>query len=236
MAVVLMMSGRALAADVSAGTDLNSAYIWRGITFNKGPVLQPWLDVSGIGLGKDVSLGVNVWSNVDLSDNDGTLKSGEFSEIDLTATLSLPKGFTAGYIEYTFPAIAPDAGVPGTRELFAGWSGSFIVDPSVTVYYDVDEVKDYYVLLGVGKDFTLNEKASVSLGGAVGLAGEDFAVAYGGESGGLYNFNVSGKLSYKASEKVTLTGIVGYSGSLDETHLPEQAADFYGGVGISVGL
>jgi hypothetical protein len=134
-------------------------------------------------------------------------------------------------VEYTFPG-----GAGASREVFAGWTGGFVVSPSIDFYYDVDEGEDYYLLLGLGKDLTLNEKASVSLGGQIGLAGEDFAATAGGESGGLFNFNLSGKLSYTASEKVTLTGTVGYSGSLDEAHLPEQDASFYGGVGISVGL
>ncbi len=69
--VVAGMGAPAGAADVSAGADLYSAYIWRGITLGGSPVLQPWVDVSGIKVAEQVSFGFNVWSNVALSDWNG---------------------------------------------------------------------------------------------------------------------------------------------------------------------
>lgn len=224
-------TARAGAADASAGVDLNSAYIWRGITFNGTPVAQPWLDVSGIKLGEGVSLGANVWTNVDLGDWDGKLKSGEVSEVDLTLTLTLPKGFKAGYIEYTFPA-----GIGGSRELFAGWSGTKVVTLSANAFYDLDEGEDYFGTLGVGKAFTLSPKASLSLDAQAGFAGEDFAKTYGGSEGGLYHYNLAAKLSYKATDKLTLGASLGYTGAFDEAKLPEQDASVYGGVSLSLGL
>jgi hypothetical protein len=221
---------------VSAGSDFLSAYVWRGITINKSPVAQPWLDVGGIKLGKDVSLGANVWSNLDIGDADGAFKSGEISEIDLTLALTLPKGFKVGYIEYTFPATSAGGGVPGTREVFGSWSKAAIVTPTISLYYDVDEVKDFYGSVSLSKGFALSPKASASLEASAGVAGGDFARAYGGSEGGLFNFNLSGRASYKASDKLTLGGVLGYAGSLDKSHLPKQDANVYGGVNLSIVL
>ncbi|MBN2370341.1 MAG: MltA-interacting MipA family protein [Vicinamibacteria bacterium] len=222
---------RAEATTATGGADLNSAYVWRGITFNNGPVLQPWLDVSGIMIANGVSLGTNVWMNVDIDDYDGALKSGEISEVDLMLTLSLPKGFKAGYVEYTFPG-----GALGSRELFGGWSGGSGVILAVNAYYDVDEAEDFFATVGVGKGLKLGEKADLRLDASAGFAGEKFAQAYSGRDGGLYNYVLSAKLSYTVSAKASLAAMAGYTDSFDEKILPEQNATFYVGIGLSLTL
>ncbi len=114
LAAVLMSAGNAFGADVTAAVDVNSAYVWRGITFNDGVVVQPSVDVAA------GNFGFNVWGNLDVDDYDDTLDSGEFSEIDLTMTYAFeagPVGLTAGYIEYLFPT-TDVGGAEGTREIF----------------------------------------------------------------------------------------------------------------------
>ena len=96
--------------EASAGADLASAYVWRGLTFNDGTVFQPWMDIAKGGFNCDV------WVNYDIGDYDGTLNKAEYSEIDLTLSYSFNLkmvGLTAGIIEYTFPG-----GGPGTTEVF----------------------------------------------------------------------------------------------------------------------
>ncbi len=86
----------------------------------------------------------NVWGNVNLDDWDGQVPTDQFSEIDLTLTAELPKGFTLGYIEYAYPTATGD---PSTREFFAGWSHEFsLATPSVTLYYDVAEIDSGFLL------------------------------------------------------------------------------------------
>jgi hypothetical protein len=226
----------ASAADVSAGADLYSAYIWRGITLNDSPVAQPWLDVSGIKIAKGVSLGANVWTNVDIGDWNGTLRSGEVSEIDLMLTLSLPKGFKAGYVEYTFPVTVAGTGLIRSGELFAGWSGAKVVSLSANVYYDVDEYEDWFATLALGKEVALNAKTSLALEALAGYAGKDFAVAYRGSEGGLYHYNLSAKLNHKATDKLTVSATAGYTRPFDEKRLPKQDASLYAGVNLKIGL
>ncbi|HMA84159.1 MAG TPA: hypothetical protein VKN73_00520, partial [Desulfosalsimonadaceae bacterium] len=48
--------------------DVVSAYVWRGITFNDGLVVQPYVDVAA-GNG----FAINVWGNYDIDDYDNTL-------------------------------------------------------------------------------------------------------------------------------------------------------------------
>lgn len=67
--LVMMMlgAGAAGAAEVAAGGDLYSAYVWRGITLNDGLVAQPSMDVSVGGFN------FNVWGNFDIDDYDDAL-------------------------------------------------------------------------------------------------------------------------------------------------------------------
>lgn len=224
---VAAMAAPAGAADVSAGADFNSAYIWRGITLNTNPVLQPWVDVSGIKLGEGASFGFNVWGNAPVTGEEYDLKR-QFDEFDVTLTLSLPHGVKAGLIEYTV------VGAPATRELFGSYSYAGKLNAGVSAFYDFGTVDDFYLSATVGKSFTIDEKTSVSVDGLIGMAGEDFALAYDGSKGGLYNYNLSGKLSYKATEKITLGAVVGYAGSLDKDVLVEQDQKVYGGASVSV--
>ena len=63
IAVSGLCAGLAQAADVSAALDLNSAYMWRGLTFNDGLVAQPSIDVAA-----PHGIGINVWGNFDIDD------------------------------------------------------------------------------------------------------------------------------------------------------------------------
>jgi hypothetical protein len=228
LAALVLPCVPAFGADATFSTDFNSAYVWRGLTTTKGLVFQPALDVSSLAIGK-VPLTFNVWGNVNLDDWDGQVPKGQFSEIDLTLTAELPKGFTLGYIEYAYPT-----GDPSSREFFAGWSHEFsLATPSVTLYYDVAEIDSGFLLVGLERELALGEKAAVVLKGEVGYAGEEFATYFGGEKGGFYQYNLSGGLSFKLGEKGSIVGTVGYTDSLDHAVLPEQDVDFYGGVSLS---
>src|SRR5665647_334924 len=74
------------AATVTTALDANSAYVWRGMTANKGFVLQPSVDVAANGFG------VNVWANYDVADNNGNAEKNKFSEVDLTASYAFKMG------------------------------------------------------------------------------------------------------------------------------------------------
>jgi len=234
LAFVALSTGAAPAhaADSSLSLYFSNAYIWRGINLNDTGVMQFSLDTGSISVGESSSLSFNVWGNMDIGDYDGALQSGDFSELDLTVSLSLPAGFSAGYIEYHFPS----SGLLSTRELFASWSKELTISPSVAVYYDIDEVEDFYATVALGYSYGLSEKASLDLGALAGIAGEDFAAAYsGGTEGGFYNFDVNAGISYTASEKVSLSAVVGIGDTLNEDALPDELTQgFYGGASISV--
>jgi hypothetical protein len=226
-AALALLSSTASAAEATITADTYSGYTWRGITFAGGSVVQPSLDVTGLG-----PVTVNVWSNFNLDDWDGKLHSKAFSEVDFTLNAKLPRGFNAGLIEYVFTV-----GEPSTHEVSAGWGGEFsVVNPTVTAYYDFGQVDSGFLLVGLAREFALSKKASLGFKAEAGWAGKGFAVYYGGTKGGPYHYNVSGKLSCKVGEKGILAGTVGYTSGFDRDILPKQDVELYGGVNLSYGF
>ena len=225
--LTVFSAGNVFSADVTAAVDVNSAYVWRGITFNDGVVFQPSVDVTSGGFG------FNVWGNLDADNYDNTLESGEFSEIDLTASYGFTVksvSFTVGYIEYLFPA-----GGSGTREVY----GSIGIEPvkglttGVGVYWDFDEVEDYYMNLNLGYSRDISDKLSMNSKVSVGYAGENMSIAYGGTKDGFHDYNISAGLGYAATDALSLSGFIAYTDSFDDEVLPDQDVNLYGGVGVS---
>jgi opacity protein-like surface antigen len=229
MVMMLMAGGPAAAAEATAAVDVNSAYVWRGITFNDGMVAQPSIDVTN---GK---FGINVWGNYDIDDYDGALDDNEFSEVDLT----LYYGFTLdpveigiGVIEYLFPG-----GAEGTHEAYLslGLPIAGGLSLGAAAYYDFDQVDGFYGNVSIAYGLDLSESFSMEISAAAGYADEDFAEAYGGEDGGLFDYTLSLGLSYAVTEAWSLSASINYVDTLDDDVLLEDLADtnLYGGVSVA---
>lgn len=207
-------------ADADYALDFASAYVWRGITFTDGAVWQPSVTASN-----DSGFSLNVWGNLDIDDaND---MSGEFNEIDLTASYGFGSDAVSaevGFIEYLFP----NTEFAGTRELYLSLGFDVAASPSVSVYYDIDEVQDFYANVGVSFGGDVSDALAWSVDVSAGFAGDDFAAAYGGTSGGMYDGNVTFGLSGGA-----WSAFVSYVDALDDDALPEQPVDFLAGIGFS---
>lgn len=245
-AAVATIAGAQVAAavDATAQVDLYSAYVWRGITLNEDPVLQPSLDVktaSGFGL--------YVWGSMDLTDADGARQDGEFSETDLIAYYGFTTGqvtVTIGYIEYLYPhqTVTDDEGTttaaPGTREVYAGLDLNlgYGLTGSGYLYSDVDEADGYYGSVGLayGRDLIEN-KLSGQASGTVGCADKDWAgYNSGGTQGGWHEYTLSASLTYAATERTKIGAKVFYTDSLNQDVLPDQAEHWYGCVSAAFAL
>jgi uncharacterized protein (TIGR02001 family) len=229
------------AAEASAGVDVASAYVFRGVTFNDGLVAQPYLEVSGL----PIDLGV--WANFDIDDYDGAANDGQFSEIDLYASYAVPiEAFdlSIGYTEYTYPGSGGDpevtlgamgeAEAEGTfgesdREVSVSAGLDVPLAPSVGVYYGLDGgiEDDMYVEASVGHDIEMDE-VSLSLGATVGYVNPDADDAEDGFS----HYTVSASLSY-----AMLSAGVTYIGQIDDDVLPDGPgaydAEVVGTIGIA---
>ena len=223
------------AADVSTGVEVNSSYVYHGITYNDGAVIQPWLDVSKNGFG------VNVWANFDLDDYGGTLNKNEFSEVDLSVYYcSSLSGFDwcATYAEYLYPNVdnADGTGALGgdrevifsvDRKLFAG------LRTQAKLQYNVDGINDLYARLLLAYDHQINEALSATVSASGAYAGDDMTLT--GE-GGLHDYDISFSLSWAVSEDISLGANIHSVGSLDEDVLPDQDTDIYGGLSLTATL
>jgi uncharacterized protein (TIGR02001 family) len=225
---------QAAAVDVTTALDANSAYVWRGLTFNNGFVLQPSVDVSHNGFA------FNVWANYDVSDYDGALNENRFSEVDLTGSYAFKLGSvdaSVGVIHYRFPE-ASNGADNYTTELFAGLSydlgHGFAI--STKLYYDIDAVSDYYLTAGLGYTYSINDKTNLGLSGLIGYAGEDFTQYYaGGTDSGFFNYTLTASLKYMVTDAFGIGANINVTDSLDDDALPDSAVhtNVFGGISLT---
>lgn len=226
LAVLMLMgtAGTAVAAEATARLDAVSAYVWRGITFNDGMVLQPSINVAQNGFG------VNIWGNMDIGDYDNTLNEGEFSEVDATLYYGFdlkPFSISTGIIQYLFPN-----GAEGTREVFLGLSTEPLsgVTVGITGYYDFDQVDDYYFSFSTGYSHEFANKLNVGICAAAGYIGEDMSI---GQDGGLNDYTFTLNAAYPVTDALGVGAFVAYTGNFDTDVLPDQDVDVYGGANIT---
>lgn len=235
-------ASQATAATATVALDTYSAYMWRGLTFNDGFVLQPSIDVSANGFA------INVWANYDLDDYNGVVEENQFSEIDLTASYAFKLGAvdaSVGIIEYAFPTTYPTSyngdpkAVKNTAEVFAGLSydlgRGFVV--SSKLYYDIDEVNDFYMTAGLGYSYSVNDKTTLGLSGLISYAGDDFAAFYAPDStdGGFFNYMLTASVKYMVTDAFGVSANINYTDSMDDNVLPDTNVDttLFGGVSLT---
>lgn len=218
------------AAEATVGADVASAYVFRGNTFNDGFVLQPYMDVSGL------PFDLGIWGNMDLEDMKGSLKSGEFSEIDIYVSYALPLGVdgldvSVGYTEYLYPGIGGGVDADG-NELQGEADGEASVTvgltevplaPALTLAYGCAGAveQSLHAELGVEHTVELTEELGLDFGAVVAYEEPD-----SGESGFSY-YTASLGLSYAC-----LSASVTYVGQIDDDVLVDVEKD--GGYDVEV--
>lgn len=247
VALAAAIPAASLAADVTVGADVVSAYVWRGLTYNDGLVVQPSMDVthpSGIGL--------NVWGNFDVADYDGAVDEREFSEVDLTISYTLPLegplSVKVGISEWLYPKEGNySAEVPedhpeveakkdtDTREAFVnlGFEPVDGLALGLNVNYDVDEVEGIYGDANIAYSFSVTEQLSLEASAKIGMADKKFAEYYaGGTKGGLFDWGAQLAATYAACETVEIGAFIAYTSNVNDDVLPDDATDtdVFGGV------
>ncbi|MHC4758555.1 MAG: hypothetical protein ACYTE8_07845 [Planctomycetota bacterium] len=146
--------------------DLYDKYIWRGQNLVDDWVFQPSTSVSYMGFTG------TVWGNLDLTNENGD--SCEFTEVDLLFdyTGKFPGteilNYSLGFIYYEFPVTS---GADDTWELYWRLALDVLLNPSVTVYHDVDEADGgAYVSAGFAHSFENVMELSADMPVGVDLA------------------------------------------------------------------
>ncbi len=224
----IALSG-ANAADVTIGADFASAYVFRGATLDRDPVLQPYVEVEGLELaGHAITFGT--WANYDPSDDEGG--SGEFDEIDYYASIDLFAGFGLGYTEYTYPGSDVDSDREaalsygtevGGVEL--GLAGYFMVGGYYAGSIYIEGTADYGI--------ELSESLTWSFGASVGYVAASEARDGADETpAGFSNYTLSTGLAYAVTEATEIGASAKYIGEMDDDVL-ETDKNFVATVGVS---
>ncbi len=231
--VMVMGIAPAASAEVeksaSADASVMSNYVWRGQKLSDDWVVQPSVT---FGYG---GFSANLWANYD-----GDVK--ELTETDLTLSYAFgfdKVGFEVGYIYYALDSI------PDTQELYASVGVDVVLQPSLTLYYDIEEGNGGFLVLSIGHSFALAQDISLDLGASAGVnldnkimgAGED-----GNEFSGLYNGELSASLTIPLNEAISITPMVAFSFPLsDDAEFAIANASFdgdeeivYGGVNVGI--
>lgn len=185
-----------------------SRYVWRGQTLSEGLVVQPTV---GFTLG---GFGANLWTNVDL-DNDEEDDDGiVMNETDLTLSYSMPIGpvnATAGFIHYDFDGA-------DTQEIYLTCALATLLNPTLSLYYDIDDGDGGFAVLGASHAFPVGP-VSLTAGASLGFNLGDKAMGLnedGDDFTGLYYGEISLATSIPLFKNVTLDPRIAYSSALGD--------------------
>ena len=164
---------------VGFSVDYYGKYVWRGQQIVDDPVLQPG---ASIGLG---NLSFGIWGSMDTTNING--EKNAFTEVDYSIDYSDEVagveglGYSVGLICYDFPESEADGGLQ-TYEAYLGLSLDTFLSPSLTYYYDFDDVDSSYVSVGIGHSIAdiLGEGSGVSadLSASVGWGAKKYNNSY----------------------------------------------------------
>jgi uncharacterized protein (TIGR02001 family) len=204
----------AMAADATIGVDFASSYVFRGVTFNDNPVLQPYLEVEGLSIaGKAITVGT--WANYDFTNTGtGDPQSGDFGEIDYYASVDLGAGFGMGYCQYTYPTIEGDS----DKEMSLSYGTEVAgVELSAAAYYMVGGAyaESLYLEVGAGYGVDISDDLSASFGATLGCQAVSEEEGAADTEEGFSVYTVSAGLAYALNETTELTTSLTYVGAID---------------------
>ena len=180
-AMILMLAGSIWAESelgFEVSLDYVGKYIWSGQNLNDDGAFHPGFTVTY------GNLSAGIWGSMDLTNI--AQAGGEFTEIDYWADYSADicegLGYSVGVINYQFPNTAFDE----TTEVYAGLSFDLPLNPTLTVYLDVDEAEGTYISFAVGHTFeniaqiVPDVPVSMEIGASYGWADADYNNFYWG--------------------------------------------------------
>ncbi len=218
-----------------------SQYIWRGYELSQDSiVLQPSMTVSYKGFG------VNLWGNFD-TDYYGT-DTTEFNETDLTLSYDGSCDHVDYGVGYIYYALDEDFGVD-TQEWYVTAALKTLLTPTLTVYWDTDNIPGIYATLGVSHSIDISEGYTLDLGAQIGYSDLDDDVAL--DADGIANDSysdfhdglLSASMTFQLDKYFSITPELYYSFPLssdsddliENTSVDGDDSDFiYGGVTLSM--
>ena len=210
-------------------------YIWRGYELSRNSaVIQPSITIGYKGFT------ANLWGNIDTQpyyagSQAGKSYAGTWNETDLTLSYTKTLGLFnlgAGYIYYSLKALNQDAPTRADVQEFFGTVGlNTLLNPTLTVYYEVSHYRNMYALFSLTHTFELHKRVSLKLFGSASYLYSTYAdatlFAEGAGYGGYPKFDgdanatdekfrdfhdgvLTISLPIKATERITVTPLVTY--------------------------
>jgi hypothetical protein len=223
--------------DFELTTDFFSKYIWRGQNLDDDPVFQPGLSVSY------KNLTASIWGNYEFTNINGN--RDDFSELDysLDYSGSVPGieglGYSIGLIYYDFPGTV----VKDTTEAYLGFSFDLPLNPSLTIYHDIDEAEGSYVFLAFSHsveriaELAPDVPIGLELGASLGWGSGSYNKYYWGtDQSKLNNLTFSASFPFDAAGWTvvpSLNYVTLLSDDIRATDAYDTAGDyFYAGIGF----
>lgn len=207
-----------------------SSYIWRGFRLSEEELqIQPSATVSMGGFS------ANIWAEYD-SDTE------EWLELDYTASYGHAFdmiNLELGYIHYDI-----NEGLDSDEIYFSAGFNSFL-NPSVTVYVDVNEGEGAFIVAGISHPVELSEMISLEFGAAASMIVDNGYVATdanGDEFTGLFNADLTASASIALCDFCSVDPMAGYtvaisddaSDAIEMSNSDGDDAFFYGGLALTL--
>ncbi len=183
-------------------------------------------------------LTLNIWASMDATDiNEDDGESWHMGELDYTLSYGFSPAewldLEGGVIWYTFPS------ADTTGEVYAGATlADCPLSPSVTVYYDFDEVDGWYVNAGISHTYEATDRLGLSAGAWIGWANGDYHEAYYGTPAraSVADVLLSVSIDYALTEAISVSVCGSYSDLPDNTleELTDKSEVVFGGVSVSM--
>lgn len=193
---------------VSTSQNVASAYWFRGVPRSLRLVTQGDVVVN-TPLANGSTLSFTTWYNGQLTNRTGDASfpdgnGGQATEIDIVINYAQTFGrvdVSAGGIAYAYPQVGPS-----TKEAYLGGTLPALgLDHTLTLYYDVDRLDDYYLNYQASRSFPLGERLSAALAGMLGYMSNDQAEFYFGDKhAGFSDLMLTGSLTYAFDENTSV--------------------------------
>ena len=209
--------------EVSIEPKVSSAFVWRGQVISDEWSFQPTVSFQAS------NLTIKALGNWELSSD---TNASEHTRVDTTLDYSAPVGpqlWSAGFVAYLYQH-APSDSVGNTYEVYVRDVIDVFLLPSLTVYYDLSQIKGFYGSFSLARSFDLVKDmvamdVKVALGAADGKYNravfsypEDTATgreAFDADKTSLVDLTASVSFPFWPADNVTITPAVKYMNLLD---------------------
>lgn len=233
------------AVEGSFSTAFATRYAWRGQTLSKGLVAQPTATVT---LG---GFSANFWSNVDLDSGEAGDDGIVMNETDVTLSYTVAIGkvsLTGSFTHYDFDGVAGATAAEtttgyDTQEVSLAAAVETLLNPSLTLSYDIDEGDGAFAVLAVSQEIPAGP-LSLSAGGSVGFNlgnktmgtdadGKDFTGLYYGEVSLATSIPLFGKVSLEP--RIAYAAALGSDGknAVSDLSVDGKKEIFYGSIAVT---